>query len=374
MKKESYQILRKVVPNVELVSLTSQNWYDHNHNLIPWSDSPYLAPSDGDAVYNITGDTPIGWYIWSGSSWMSVTSGETYEDHQLPIFLEDSVDEMGIMVGFTGEMEQVEQFCNFTYTINEYLVTVYNTLNTNKLKTLVDSVFTISWGDGELDTEVAMPTVYDANLTSAWHIYASSGSYDIEVTVDSPWKVEKIQRTIEVPFTGATYPTDLGTLIFTVPYSNPLVTGVTQDYLQDYTTLTGNPDPSSGVTISFLAVGKSRLDEFKLYGSSYDYSGITITADYTGYTIDNLHYMDYPDGYTYITGNTLDFYMEEVYDGMITRDEHLIGFLDQPAIYSDIFVERGKLGVMERNLRLGEIDNVGELEIYGSGFFKVEKQ
>jgi hypothetical protein len=26
------------------------------------------------------------------------------------------------------------------------------------------------------------------------------------------------------------------------------------------------------------------------------------------------------------------------------------------------------------NLRLGEIDNVGELDIYGNGFFQVKKQ
>jgi len=34
---------------------------------------------------------------------------------QLPVFLEASVDEMGIMSGFDGEFEQVEQFANFTY-------------------------------------------------------------------------------------------------------------------------------------------------------------------------------------------------------------------------------------------------------------------
>jgi hypothetical protein len=164
---------------------------------------------------------------------------------------------------------------------------------------------------------------------------------------------------------------------FTIPYSNPPVSQ-TQTYLEDYRSLTGNTDPASGVTISFLAAGKSRLDELRYYGSSFIYSGITTghtdAGDYTGYTIDGLFYMDYADGYTHITGNTLDFYTEEVYNGMIARNEHLIGFLDEPQIYSDIFVERGKQGVMERNLRLGEIDNVGELEIYGSGFFKVKKQ
>ena len=59
---------------------------------------------------------------------------------------------------------------------------------------------------------------------------------------------------------------------------------------------------------------------------------------------------------------------------MLTRNEHFIGFIDDPVVYSDIFVERGKLSIMENNLRLGEIENTGELEIYGDGFFKIQKQ
>ena len=51
-----------------------------------------------------------------------------------------------------------------------------------------------------------------------------------------------------------------------------------------------------------------------------------------------------------------------------------MGFVEQPTVYSDIFVERGKQGVMEVNLRLGEIDNMGELDIYGGGYFKIKKQ
>ena len=66
--------------------------------------------------------------ILSGS-----TSGITY---QIPIFLECSADEMGIMVGFDGNMEQIEQFCNFTYAgIGGNSIRIYNTVNTNKLKT-----------------------------------------------------------------------------------------------------------------------------------------------------------------------------------------------------------------------------------------------
>ena len=167
----------------------------------------------------------------------------------------------------------------------------------------------------------------------------------------------------------AELPTDLGRMCFTIPYSNP-TWYEDQNYLQDYRELTGATEDAD---ISFLGVGKSRIDEFQLYGSSV-YSGVTINDGYTGYTIDGLYYMDYPDGYTHITGNTSSYYQDEVYQGMITRDEHLIGFLDTPQISSDIFVERGKQGVMERNLRLGEIDSTGELDIYGSGFFKIRKQ
>jgi len=300
------------------------------------------------------------------------TSGITY---QLPIFLENSVDEMGVMVGFSGEIEQIEQFCNFTYAGSGNTIRIYNTLNTNKLKTLINSVFTISWGDGSPDTELPMSTVYDSDLPYASHTYVVSGqTYDIEITVDSPWDVERLKRSIYIPLSGQTLPTDLGTLTFTIPYSNPEITQ-TQDYLQDYRALTGN---TNDTYISFLAVGKSRLDEFRLYGVNIAYSGITTgsteAGDYTGYTIDGLFYMDYADGYTHITGCTSGYTHEEIYNGMITRDEHLIGFLDVPQIYSDIFIERGKQGVMERNLRLGEIDNIGELEIYGGGFFKVRKE
>jgi hypothetical protein len=84
--------------------------------------------------------------------------------------------------------------------------------------------------------------------------------------------------------------------------------------------------------------------------------------------------MDYPNGYTMITGTTVGVPKEEVFNKMITRNEHFLGFIDEPTIYSDIFIERGKQSVMEKNLRLSEINNVGELEIYQNGFFSIKKQ
>jgi len=258
-------------------------------------------------------------------------------------------------------------------------ISIYNTLNTNKLRTLIDSVFTISWGDGTSGTTLPMPTVYDETLPFATHTYLTDGDKEIEITISSPWEVCSLKRIITIPILDGEFPTDFGELTFTIPYSNPILYQ-TQTYLEDYRVLTGETDSA---VIEFVGVGKSRINEFEYYGTSGTYSGVTsgYTTDvgyYLAYTIDDLEYKDYEDGVTYISGvtsgTTLEFYEDEIYQGMITRDEHLIGFLDTPQISSDIFVERGRQGVMERNLRLGEIDSTGELEIYGSGYFTIRKQ
>ena len=158
-----------------------------------------------------------------------------------------------------------------------------------------------------------------------------------------------------------------------------------------------------------MAIGQSRLGEFKRYGENTPYgvdSGSFSGSLYTGYSINDLYYMDLADGYTMITGsvpnyrfgpnsgytyeisgntintvpylttsgNTTEFATEYVINHMLTRNEHFIGFIDDPTVYSDIFVERGRQGVMEPNLRLGEVDNMKELDIYGNGYFKVRKQ
>jgi hypothetical protein len=145
-----------------------------------------------------------------------------------------------------------------------------------------------------------------------------------------------------------------------------------------------------------MAIGGSKISELKKYGettvsSSMYVTGLFSGSAYTGYTLEtgsiisgslvtgsiptgSLWYMDFADGYTMITGKTSNFTKEEVINNVITRNEHFIGFIDDPTVYSDIFVERGRQGIMEQNLRLGEIDSILELDVYGNGFFKVRKQ
>jgi hypothetical protein len=42
-----------------------------------------------------------------------------------------------------------------------------------------------------------------------------------------------------------------------------------------------------------------------------------------------------------------------------------------PEIQTDILVERGQYSAFESLERLGEVDNIGDMEKYGYGYFKI---
>jgi hypothetical protein len=279
--------------------------------------------------------------------------------------LETHVDEMGVMVGFDGNLEQVEQICNFSYTQTGNTVQVYNTVDTTKVSEIHFIDFTVDWGDGT--TSILSTTGITASKT-----YASTGETTISISINTPWSQFETKKKVQVP-SNTTVSNPLGTFSgFTIPYTN--ITGQTQNYLNDldYSGLN-----TGYTTFTYAAIGKSKISELKLYGTN-TYSGVTTGVtngvSYSAYTIDNLYYQDFADGITTITGTTSGFTKEEVINKVITRNEHFLGFIDEPVIYSDIFVERGKQGVMEKTLRLSEIDNTGELSIYGNGYFNIRKQ
>jgi hypothetical protein len=399
MKKNRYEILRKNIVSGSLVSTTSQNWYDNDGNLIPWSGSIYIGPNIGDGIYNFTGsvdnkyssNVTEGHYKWNGTTWVSIPLSGLSESYNLPVFLESTVDEMGVMIGFDGAIEQMEQLVNFSYTQTGSTIQVYSTVNPDKLRKIVEQTYTINWGDGLTSGLTVNSGVVGQNFPSLSHTYGTSSGYTISITLDAPWTKQKLSKEIHTNnvFTGHTSYTGhtFGTFgPFTLPFTT--ITGFTQDYLNDFDITNNTGYTTTG--FKYVAVGGSRLSELKEYGStgytqtltSGSLSGATFTGytfTYTGNTIGTtiLQYTDYEDGYTMITGSTTGFTKEEVFDVIskrLTRNEHFLGFIDEPTIYSDLFVERGKQGVMEINLRLGEIDNVGELDIYGNGYFNVRKQ
>jgi hypothetical protein len=380
-----YEILRKNILNVKLHSVDGPYWFNSFGSLISWSSEKYLDPLDGFIVFNTTGSSiSSGYYIWTGTtiptnsygdegcdltlelySWENITKSEAYDDNMLPVFLETSIDDLGVMVGFDGELEQVEQICNFSYTQTGNTVQVYNTVDTSKVSELHSINFTIDWGDGTT-------SILSTTSTTAIKTYSTTGDTTISISIDTPWTQFETKKILQIP-SDTTVLNPLGTFSgFTIPYTN--ITGQTQDYLTDYdfyATYTGY------TTFYYAAIGKSKISEKKLYGNDV-YTGVTTGTlngvSYSAYTIDDLYYQDFEDGITTITGATSGFTKEEVINKLITRNEHFIGFIDEPVIYSDIFVERGKQGVLEKTLRLSEIDNTGELGIYGNGYFNIRKQ
>lgn len=372
LNKLEYELLQKKISSVNIVSLTSQNWYDSKNNLFPWSGSMYYGPDINDIYYNKGNSIPIGYYKWDGTKWNLLDKADAFYSYNIPIYLENKTDELGIMVGFDGYIEQVEQIINFTYTQSNNTVTVYNTVNPDKLRKIVEQTYTINWGDNTTSPISINSGQINTNLPSVSHTYSNNGKYTISITLQSPWSNNKLSKEIIIP-SDVTVANPLGTFTgVSIPsYSN--LTGQTQNYLNnlEYTNNTGN------TTFTYVAIGKSKINSLKLYGSN-TYSGVTYGTDSVGnfsaYTIDNLSYKDYSDGTTIITGTTVGFTKEEVFNKMITRDEHFLGFVDEPTIYSDIFVKRGKQNVMENNLRLCEIESIGELSIYQNEFFQIKNQ
>ena len=440
MEKNEYTILKRVIPNVNLHSLTDQYWFDTEINdWEPWVSGsnppvriPGLTPITGSIVHDIrwypdiiysgsevifysgktyssliTGSnlnnipsvsssywevvdqtkintTKGKYYKWNGNQWNLITgtseqiNQQLYPNYNLPIFLEAKADEMGVMVSFDGYMEQVDQLCNFSYTQTGSTVTVYNTVNPDKLRKIIEQNYTIDWGDGTTGSLAVNSGVLYSNLPSVSHTYTGTTNYTITVSLLSPWTTQKVSKIVTIP-QNISVPNPMGTFTgMTIPaYSN--LTGQTQNYLNtlDYTNNTGN------TIFRYMALGGSKIGELKKYGETTVSSSLYTTGSYsgslyTGYTLPSdsgsLYYMDLVDGYTMITGTTSAFTKEEVFNNVITRNEHFIGFIDDPTIYSDIFVERGRQGIMEPNLRLGEIDNMSELDVYGNGYFNIKKQ
>lgn len=103
------------------------------------------------------------------------------------------------------------------------------------------------------------------------------------------------------------------------------------------------------------------------------FHGPSIDNIYTAYTINDINYYDYNDGTTVFTVYSSGMTPDMMVCSAITKNEVLLNVIDEAEIQSNVFIERGKNSVLERLERLGEVDNVGDLEKYGYKFFNVIK-
>lgn len=286
-------------------------------------------------------------------------SASTYN---LTVYLEQNFDDIGFYSVTDGDIIQEKDVCNFTYTLSGNTITIFNSVNRFS-KNLSNVTFTIYWGDAQSEDVLIEEQVS--------HIYTTTGTYELTLKLETPW-TDNIKKTIT---TGSYTVLDpLGTLTIDIPFS---VEEFDQNYIDHNDSECQSLEQDDIYVSGFTA---SRLSEFALYGGGYveglndDGNGVVnITDEYISYIIDTVLYIDFLlDGLTYYNVNVGDN-PQEIVCSLLSKDEAMMGVVEDITIQSDVYVERGKISVFEHNLRLTEINSVGELEVYGNHYFNVKE-
>ena len=343
----------------------------------------------------VTGIDYIG--VYTGMSY--VLSGGTNGDSLLtgltiPIMITQTAVDMGYYSVFDGAVLQKDVINNFLFsgtTGSPYTYYFYNTSDTELIKFLSLVTYVVDWGDGS-------PTVTLTNTSPISHNYPTSNSeYQITMTATSPWGISKITKTITTPFDDVVITNPNGIATFTPAGGNWSATSFNYDYIFSGDSNTDINDFFSYnyTTIPFLITGytESTINDLAQYGPKSNLYGgkfkigVQVTGTtgsvgtvwgpdpdglYIAYTVNQIDYFDYED-FTLFMVYSSGLTENDIIMTGLTKNEALINVIDQPEVQTDIFIERGKNSALEYIDRLGEVDNVGDLEKYGYGFFNVKK-
>ena len=328
-------------------------------------------------------------FVYSGMSY--ILSGGTNGDSLLtgltmPILFTQTYNDIGFYSEFDGLMVQKDIVTNFLYsgnsTSNLNSVTLYNTSGDYTVSYLDFTTFYVDWGDNS-------PT-QQLTSSSLTHTYLANNDYTITLSGSNPWGVTIIEKPITIPLQSVTITNPNGNIVFVPQQGNWANIPLSYDYI--YTLDSNNTIPyqisSNWTTIPFPISGftKSKLIDLKRWGSIPYTVGYVfnknnqvfgqvnlITADVTGYTINNVDYYDLINGKTLYVVNGSGLTANDIVASAITKNEYLLDFVMAPEIQTDIYVERGKYSAFESLQRLGEVDNIGDMVRYGYGFFKINK-
>lgn len=347
----------------------------------------YISSISSDTV-NVIGTaivlTAMTSVLSGGTNGNSILTGLT-----IPILIRSTYEDIGYYSPFDGAVLQCDVVKNFVFTATSgfpYTYNVYNTSEKEIRNYLQLSSYSIDWGDGSPNS---LLTSFSPNYLS--HTYNNDGSYKITMTQVTPWGINTVKKTIVTPFTGATIPNPNGTAYFTSNLGAWSGIPVSYDYIfsGDSVNLISSQTSDNYVTVPFFITGytKSRISELRQYGPTQyqlyvpivkdneTYGVITtMSGSYTGYTIQGVDYFDYSGGTTYFSLKSSGLTSNWMVQSAITKNEALMNVVMDTEVQSDVFVERGKNSVLERIERIGEVDNIGDLENYGYGFFKLVDQ
>lgn len=305
-------------------------------------------------------------------------------DLSIPIFLKNDYRDLGFYNDFDGYMLQESVVNNFVYsstTAEPFKVILTNTSDVDFKKYLRLSPYIVDWGDGNTDTF----QLNDDTFTPLTHQYPSTnGNYTITVTQQNPWGVTEVKKKVKLPYDIAYVPNTEGTATFTPNQGSWSGIPLNMNYINSYDE-NGSQNLTSGVNV-VSGRTQSRITELRRYGSNpypigqpmYKFGEVygvinSVSNEYTGYTIDNVDYYDYRDGSSVFVFHSSGLTAENTKTTKLVKDERLKGFSEQPEIQSNVFIERDKTSGFESLMRLGEIDNMGDLEKYGYKYFKLNK-
>jgi hypothetical protein len=379
MTERDYRI--RISPEVIAGDITKVNLYTSITGVNFVTQCCILVPEPVEI--QITGSS----YVYSsmtdilsgGTNGVSLLTGLT-----IPILLTENVNDIGYYSIFDGMVLQQDTMLNFIFTGDGNTVCFYNTSDTEFKKYLEFSNYFVDWGDG-------VPEVL--NTTTLCHTYQMPGDYVITLTGVNPWGTNKIRKTVYVPFTGVTIDNPNGEATFTPAGGNWSATSFSYNYIfSGDSSCNATTDDlflfNNNSTYPILITGytQSSLRDLKQYGSiPYKpgvsvtgntgaigvYSGVSLDGLYTAYTINDIDYYDYSDGTTLFVVTSSGLTSDMVVCQPIVKNELLLGIIDEAEVQSNIFIERGKNSALERIERLGEVDNIGDLEKYGYKFFNV---
>jgi len=94
-----------------------------------------------------------------------------------------------------------------------------------------------------------------------------------------------------------------------------------------------------------------------------DYSGLTST-------ILNANGVDFPStSFRFITEG---WNQTNTSLSALQKEEFLLGIISRPEVENDVFIDRGITPVLDYHLRLSEIKNLGQLQQYGNGYYRID--
>lgn len=343
-----------------------------------------LSPEDfkGDIISKtFSGDTfgvytGMSYILSGGTGGTSLLTGLT-----IPILLTQTTIDIGYYSVFDGNVLQKDINNNFIFSATTGTPNTIYFLNTSEIdrkKYLSQINYVLDWGDGTLPVGV--------NSTIMSHTYPI-GNFTITLIANSPWGITITQKNIQVPFTGVTILNQQGTSYFPTSIDSWTATPSNYNFI-----FSGDSDcdaqiirPANTTPITITGYTKSNLFDMKKYGGGYRMVGQTFTGStgivgqYIGqgingeqtYIINDILYIDYPDGTTIFSVQSSGLTLLDCQ--IITKDDTFMNVIEQPQVYSDVFIERGKNSVLEYMNRIGEVDNIGDMQKYGYGFFNIKE-